>query len=153
MICSFASPLKLRAIGVRSTFRRRTDGDGRHPANLDAEYGLTFPYPLSGSGRRVDRRWAMVRSPLRLSLAGQSVVEAVSWQIPCRFAQNQSTPRHSTPGLAARLDGKPKYKKKRPNIGLVCPNSHRLLTGGSPVVVTVRRPRSRQPMQPGDWLC
>ena len=31
--------------------------------------------------------------------------------------------------------------------GLVCPGSHRLLTGpcGSPVVVTVRRPRSRHP--------
>jgi hypothetical protein len=35
---------------------------------------------------------------------------------------------------------------------LVCPGSHRLLAGpeGSPVVVRVRPPRSRQPEQPGD---
>jgi hypothetical protein len=34
-----------------------------------------------------------------------------------------------------------------PNHRLVCPESHRLLTGGSPVVVIVRKPRSRQPVQ------
>jgi len=32
-------------------------------------------------------------------------------------------------------------------IPCVCPESHRLLTGGSPVVVIVRKPRSRQPVQ------
>ena len=40
-----------------------------------------------------------------------------------------------------------------PNNSLVCPESCRLLTGESPVVVTARGPRSRQPVQPGDWLC
>lgn len=29
---------------------------------------------------------------------------------------------------------------------IVCPERHRLLTGGSPVVVTVMRPRSRHPV-------
>ena len=36
---------------------------------------------------------------------------------------------------------------------VVCPESHRLLTGESPVLVRVRPPGSRQPMWLGDWSC
>jgi len=46
-----------------------------------------------------------------------------------------------------------------PNQRMVCPESHRLLAGASPVVVvTVRRPRSRHraceaSLHLGDWMC
>ena len=39
------------------------------------------------------------------------------------------------------------------NQSLVCPESYRLLAGENLVAVTVRRPGSRYPVQPGDWLC
>ena|GEM_PF-5755716 len=39
-----------------------------------------------------------------------------------------------------------------PKLSLVCPESYRLLIGESPILVTVRRPGSRHPVQPGDWL-
>ncbi len=40
-----------------------------------------------------------------------------------------------------------------PNKAWCVLKSHRLLAGESPVLVRVRPPDSRQPMQPGDWLC
>jgi len=39
-----------------------------------------------------------------------------------------------------------------PNLSLVYPESYRLLSGESPILVTDRRPGGRQPVQPGDWL-
>jgi sterol 3beta-glucosyltransferase len=52
-----------------------------------------------------------------------------------------------------RLDLPPVSLRRWPYDALVCPESHRLLTGVSPVVVTARRPRSRLPVLPGDWRC
>jgi len=37
--------------------------------------------------------------------------------------------------------------------GTVRPESHRQLTGASPVMVTTRRPCSRRPVLPGDRMC
>ena len=40
-----------------------------------------------------------------------------------------------------------------PNMRIVCPESYRLLVGGSPILVMDRQPGSRHPVQSGDWLC
>jgi hypothetical protein len=42
------------------------------------------------------------------------------------------------------------YGSNRYNNSLVCPESYRLLVGESPILVTVRWPGRRHPVQPGD---
>jgi hypothetical protein len=40
-----------------------------------------------------------------------------------------------------------------PNTGMVRPESHRRLTGASPVMVATRRPCSRRPVHLGNRVC
>ena len=47
----------------------------------------------------------------------------------------------------------PAPRQRWPNNSLVCPESHRLLTGNSQVLVMVLRSGSRRPLQLGDRLC
>jgi beta-glucosidase len=80
------------------------------------------------------------------------------WLIAAGGWEDEDTPdkfarycEHATRHLGDLIGGA--CTLNEPNIALVCPESCRLLAGGSPVAVRIRPPRSRQPVLLGDRKC